>query len=370
MASTAARWVDALFPRVRVRQWVLTVPWRRRALFARRPELFQGVLAIALRHIERWYGRAVRRADGEGASVTAVQRFGSALNLNIHGHSLLADGVFVRDRHGAVVFRRATPGTKDVEGLVAGIARAAERWLRRQGYPSEEAVEADPEDALALLQSASLGGVVAVGPRAGCRVRRTQRLGGRERALPPRCAACAGYNLHAGVAVPARDREGLERLARYVLRPPVGKDRLERRGDRVAVRLKREWSDGTTEILVSPMELTEKLCALIPPPRAHTVLYHGIFAPRHRWRREVVPGRRRETPGVAARRRARKLTRSPASGGDGRDSWAELLRRVFGKDGFACARCGEAMTLRAVVVGEPATGTILRSLARGPPSRG
>ena len=128
-------------------------------------------------------------------------------------------------------------------------------------------MEADPEDALALLQSASLGGVVAVGPRAGCRVRRTQRLGGRERALPPRCAACAGYNLHAGVAVPARDREGLERLARYVLRPPVGKDRLERRGDRVAVRLRREWSDGTTEILVSPMELTAKLCAAIPPPR-------------------------------------------------------------------------------------------------------
>jgi hypothetical protein len=31
-----ARWVDELFPRVRVRQWVLTVPWRRRALFARR----------------------------------------------------------------------------------------------------------------------------------------------------------------------------------------------------------------------------------------------------------------------------------------------------------------------------------------------
>ena len=137
-----------------------------------------------------------------------------------------------------------------------------------------------------------------------------------------------------------------------------------------ARRLKREWSDGTTEILVSPMELTEKLCALIPPPRAHAVLYHGIFAARHRWRREVVPGRRREKPAAVTRRRARKLTRSPASGGDDRDSWAELLRRVFGRDGFACVRCGEAMTLRAIVVGEPATGAILRSLARGPPRRG
>ena len=99
--------------------------------------------------------------------------------------------------------------------LVEQIARASERWLSRQGLSTEgEAEEEDGDDGLALIQAASLGGVVALGPRSGRRAQRTQRLGGRERALPARCASFGGYNLHAGVAVRAGEREGLERLAR------------------------------------------------------------------------------------------------------------------------------------------------------------
>jgi hypothetical protein len=49
-----------------------------------------------------------------------------------------------------------------------------------------------------------------------------QVLGGKELPLPPRCASFAGYSLHAGVGFKASDRAGLERLCRYILRPPVG----------------------------------------------------------------------------------------------------------------------------------------------------
>jgi hypothetical protein len=61
-------------------------------------------------------------------------------------------------------------------------------------------------------------------------VKRTQVLGGLEHALPARTASCDGYNLNAGTYVPAKDRGGLERLARYVLRPPLAKARLEHVG--------------------------------------------------------------------------------------------------------------------------------------------
>ncbi len=40
-----------------------------------------------------------------------------------------------------------------------------------------------------------------------------------------------------------------------------------------------------------PLEFIERLAALVPPPRAHLVHYHGVFAGRSAWRREVVPGR-------------------------------------------------------------------------------
>ena len=58
-------------------------------------------------------------------------------------------------------------------------------------------------------------------------------------------------SLHADVAVSARDRRRLERLCRYVARPPLAHDRLEVRPDgRLALRLKTRWRDGTTHILM------------------------------------------------------------------------------------------------------------------------
>jgi hypothetical protein len=79
-------------------------------------------------------------------------------------------------------------------------------------------------------------------------------------------------SLHADVAVPARDRQRLERLCRYVARPPIAIDRLEALPDgRLAYRLKTRWRDGTTHVLMERHELVERLAPLIPPPRAHQV---------------------------------------------------------------------------------------------------
>jgi hypothetical protein len=87
------------------------------------------------------------------------------------------------------------------------------------------------DDAQAVIQQASLLGQAVLGDRAGKRARRAQVLGGKELALPPRCASFAGYSLHAGVGFKATDRAGLERLCRYILRPPLAKDRLQRHDD-------------------------------------------------------------------------------------------------------------------------------------------
>ena len=82
-----------------------------------------------------------------------------------------------------------------------------------------------------------------------------------------RCATVDGFSLHANVAVHADDRPRLERLARYCARAPIAMDRLERLVDgRLLYRFKRPWRDGTTPIVMEPMELLEKLSALVPAP--------------------------------------------------------------------------------------------------------
>ena len=169
----------------------------------------------------------------------------------------------------------------------------------------------------------------------------------------------------------ATDRAGLERLCRYILRPPLAKDRLQRREDgSVEVGLKRVWSDGTSALVLSPSELVERLVALVPPPRANQVIYRGVVAANAAWRAEVVPSPPPETPDEAKARRAKRLTRHPRMRLAGeRPSWSDLLERVFRVDGFACPGCGGPLTLRCVVVNPPATRRILDGLRRatGPP---
>ena len=111
-------------------------------------------------------------------------------------------------------------------GMLTECDLVIEALLAERGFGPDDEVEVADDDSLALLQQASLGGLVAVGPRARRQVRRVQTLGGRTMALPPRTASCDGYNLNAGVGLKASDREGLERLCRYILRPPLAKARL------------------------------------------------------------------------------------------------------------------------------------------------
>jgi hypothetical protein len=93
LAEAAAWWVDRVMPHLATRQWVLMVPWGRRWLLARRPALARGVPAVAMRRIERWYAEQAGRLDAKGGSISIQQRFGSALNLNLHCHCIRTAGV-------------------------------------------------------------------------------------------------------------------------------------------------------------------------------------------------------------------------------------------------------------------------------------
>ncbi len=104
-------------------------------------------------------------------------------------------------------------------------ADRAEAWLARRGYGTGAVDEEVEDDALSLIQSAWVAGRSAAS--GGRRAKRVQVLGGRPFQLPPLCASCDGYTVHAGVVIGARNRKGLEQLCRYITRPPLAKERVE-----------------------------------------------------------------------------------------------------------------------------------------------
>jgi hypothetical protein len=107
--------------------------------------------------------------------------------------------------------------------------------------------------------------------------------------LLPFLAEHEGWNLHAGVHIPAGDDLGRERLLRYGARPPLALDRLRRLADgRIAYRVKYARTRSKHRVM-TPLEMLARLAALIPPPRYPLNRFHGVLGPRSSWRKDVVP---------------------------------------------------------------------------------
>jgi hypothetical protein len=166
-----------------------------------------------------------------------------------------------------------------------------------------------------------------------------------------------GFDLHANTSVRAKNRPKLERLCRYLLRPPVAEDRMSFSPDgRVLVRLKTPWRDGTSHIALEPQELLEKLAALIPRPYVNLIVYHGVLAPNAKWRREVVRFGHSKAAGEPSSSAAGKVA------GARNRTWAELMRRGLEIDVLECPDCGGRMRFVAAIMLSSAIRRILRHL--------
>ncbi len=101
--------------------------------------------------------------------MTFIQRFGSALNLNLHFHTLALDGAYTYTvgKSGAPRFFLLPPPSNDeVARVLAGTARRIHRLLEARAAGDEDVLARD-EPLLALLAAASLRTRIATGPHTG-----------------------------------------------------------------------------------------------------------------------------------------------------------------------------------------------------------
>jgi hypothetical protein len=158
MTDSAALLADEVLPAKPIRRRVLSLPFALRFLLGTDPEALTRVLGIVYRTISAHILKKARRTRASGATgaVTLIQRFGSALNLNIHLHMLVFDGAYLVDTEPPVFRRIERPGQKEPQALVERVAERIGRALERQGILARDAEESFLE--LASDAGGPLGG--------------------------------------------------------------------------------------------------------------------------------------------------------------------------------------------------------------------
>jgi hypothetical protein len=258
MAETAAHLTDHIFPRLPVRQWVLSVPKRLRYYMQRDGPVLSMVLRIFLRVIAQTLqanslGAAnVDKAALHIGAVAFIHRFGSSLNEHVHFHVCAVDGMF-----------------EEVSGEGGADTHAQARAQARSPgviFHPATGVDADAvAQVQATLRKRILRAFVARGLLEGFEAQ--EMLAYRH----------SGFSVDTSVCIAAHDRAGLERLLRYCARPPFASERLRKAGSELVYRCAKQHSEPGSkphgrrgikvdEITLTPLELIDRIAALVPPP--------------------------------------------------------------------------------------------------------
>ena len=116
------------------------------------------------------------------------------------------------------------------------------------------------------------------------------------------------------------------------LRPALSDERVQlKAAGQVELKLKTPWRDGTTHLMMSPLEFMQRLAALVPRPRLHLIRYHGVLAPNARLRPLVVPQEPEVQERAAEVAVAGECDVPTVQSRPNRISWARLLKRVFAR---------------------------------------
>ena len=333
-AATAALLADDVLEEVGHAQWVFVMPKMLRPYFLHHRELLGCLARAAWETVRELMVAATGEDSLRPGMVAVVQTAGDLANWHPHVHALVSRGGWTRDWEWVPV-----------------------------AYVDEHAAELlFRHKVMRLLQDVGL-----------LTAERTALL------LSWRHT---GFSVHNRVRVEPEDGRAVERLARYIMRPPISLERIRWSGDdEVLYRPKgghdgRARQPGDPAEAFDPAEFLARVIMHVPEPRRHLVRYYGAYS-------NVSRGKRRRqaeaTIGVAPRDGehaplARVARDHSPDARALRRSWAQLIKRIYEVDPLVCSSCGGEMKVIAFIVDHDVVDAILRHLAkvearsaRGPP---
>jgi hypothetical protein len=116
---------------------------------------------------------------------------------------------------------------------------------------------------------------------------------------------------------------------------------------------------GSGGLVLTPLELIERIAALVPPPRKHRHRYFGVLAPNSPMRAAVTamatPEEQRAVPAPAKFNSAQE----PVHRSTARYLWAMLLARIHEAFPLLCPVCGAHIRIIAFINDAPTVRHIL-----------
>ena len=237
-------------------------------------------------------------------------------------------------------FHFISPPTQlELDNLLKTIAQRIVKLLEKRGLivqdegTEHQFLNVQDTESIDHIHSSSITYRIAFGKYKGQKAL-TLRTTPTSQRFKPFLSEYFGFSLHAGIFCPAHDRKKRERLCRYISRPSLSEERLSLNAKgQVVYKLKTAYRNGTTHIVLSPLDLLSRLASLVPRPRVHLIRFHGVFAPHFKYRSLVIPAPSDET-NKTSRTEQKKAKKSYSM------VWAKMLKRVFDIDIQICSKCG------------------------------
>jgi hypothetical protein len=297
---------DELLEDVCHAQWVFTLPKMLRPYFLYHRELLGQLCRVAYETVKELIVAATEDKDIQPGMVAVIQTFSQFLLWNPHIHALATRGgwnargqwipVPFIDPHAAeLLFRHKTF-----------------QLLKTQGLISDERIE--------LLLS----------------WRHT------------------GFSVDNSVTVYPSDEQGLERLARYMIRSPVSLQRLHYlpQTQQVFYQTNKGHDQDDSEIIDS-MEFVARVLMHVPDLNKAYIHHYGIYSNRsqHKPRKDPASAEatRNEDPPRVSNSKLRRR-------------WADLIRRVYQTEPLICPKCGSKMRILAFITQPRVINKILEHL--------
>jgi hypothetical protein len=289
------------------RHWTFSIPRVLRGLFERERSLLGLLSQTAYASILKSFRALLARKDVRPGCVLSLQTYGAyGANFNPHCHGIVSDGAFSPDGEFLPL-----PSLD-----ASAVCQLFRRLLLLRLHQAERLTESFMQNLLSWVHP--------------------------------------GFSVYAGPPVDVSEIASMESQARYITRPVLAMDALEKLGNgRLVLETPPDPRTGATSIELDPLEWIQRITSHIPDPGRHGQRFYGAYSNRGRI---SITARGDETAGL--RSAVPERDNSDCSR-EARSTWARLIKKIFEADPLLCP-CGGRMRIVSFITEPAVIDRILR----------